>query len=31
MQGSYTMATPDGVTFDAEIAPFTLATPNALN
>ena len=31
MQGRYTMATPDGATFDAEIAPFTLATPNALN
>ena len=31
MQGSYTMATPDGVTFEAEIAPFTLAVPNALN
>ena len=31
MQGSYTMATPDGATFDAEIAPFTLATPNAVN
>jgi ApaG protein len=31
MQGSYTMTTPDGATFDAEIAPFTLAMPNALN
>jgi ApaG protein len=31
MQGSYTMVTPDGATFDAAIAPFTLAAPNALN
>lgn len=31
MQGSYTMTTPAGTTFDAEIAPFTLAMPNALN
>ena len=31
MHGSYTMTTADGVTFDAEIAPFTLAMPNALN
>jgi ApaG protein len=31
MQGSYTMATPEGSTFDAQIAPFTLAMPNALN
>lgn len=31
MQGSYQMTTADGDTFDAAIAPFTLATPNALN
>lgn len=31
MHGSYTMVTPDGDTFEAEIAPFTLAAPNALN
>lgn len=31
MHGSYTMTTADGGTFDAEIAPFTLAMPNALN
>lgn len=31
MQGNYTMVTPDGATFDAAIAPFTLATPHALN
>ena len=31
MQGSYTMTTLDGGTFDAQIAPFTLAMPNALN
>ena len=31
MQGSYTMTAPDGATFEAEIAPFTLAVPNALN
>jgi ApaG protein len=31
MHGSYTMATPDGGTFEAEIAPFTLAVPHALN
>jgi len=31
MQGSYTMTTPAGTTFDAQIAPFTLAMPNALN
>jgi ApaG protein len=31
MQGSYTMVRPDGETFDAQIAPFTLAVPNALN
>ena len=31
MHGSYQMVTPDGDTFDARIAPFTLAVPNALN
>ena len=31
MQGSYTMQTPEGATFDADIAPFTLAMPYALN
>jgi ApaG protein len=31
MQGSYQMVTADGDRFDAIIAPFTLAVPNALN
>jgi len=31
MQGSYQMVTADGDRFDAAIAPFTLAVPNALN
>ena len=31
MQGSYQMVTTDGERFDAVIAPFTLAVPNALN
>ena len=31
MHGSYQMVTPDGDRFDALIAPFTLAVPNALN
>lgn len=31
MHGSYQMVTPDGEQFDAIIAPFTLAVPNALN
>ena len=31
MQGSYQMLTSDGEVFDAIIAPFTLAVPNALN
>jgi ApaG protein len=31
MHGTYTMVTPDGDTFEAAIAPFTLAVPNALN
>lgn len=31
MHGTYQMVRPDGETFDARIAPFTLAVPNALN
>ena len=31
MRGSYRMATPDGGGFDAEIAPFALAVPHAVN
>jgi len=31
MHGTYQMVTPDGEKFDAQIAPFTLAVPNALN
>jgi uncharacterized protein affecting Mg2+/Co2+ transport len=31
MHGSYTMVTPEGRTFKARIAPFTLAVPYALN
>ena len=31
MHGSYTMVRPNGETFQARIAPFTLAVPNALN
>jgi len=31
MQGNYQMVTASGDRFDAVIAPFTLATPNALN
>jgi ApaG protein len=31
MHGSYQLVRPDGETFDARIAPFTLAVPNALN
>jgi ApaG protein len=31
MQGSYQMVTANGDRFDAMIAPFTLAVPNALN
>lgn len=31
MQGTYTMITPSGETFEAEIAPFTLAMPHALH
>jgi hypothetical protein len=31
MQGTYQMVTANGEQFDAVIAPFTLAVPNALN
>ncbi len=31
MHGTYTMVTPTGTSFEARIAPFTLAVPNALN
>ena len=31
MQGSYQMETDEGDTFDAVIAPFTLAVPHAVN
>lgn len=31
MQGTYQMVSDDGERFDAEVAPFTLAHPNALN
>jgi ApaG protein len=31
MQGSYQMVTAGGERFDAQIAPFTLAVPHALN
>ena len=31
MHGTYQMVTGDGETFDAQIAPFTLAVPNSLN
>jgi len=31
MHGTYQMVTPEGDRFDAIIAPFTLAVPNALN
>ena len=31
MQGSYQMIADDGVEFEAEIKPFTLATPNTLH
>jgi ApaG protein len=31
MHGAYQMVTASGETFDAVIAPFTLATPHALN
>jgi len=31
MHGSYTMVRPSGEVFEAQIAPFTLAVPSALN
>ena len=31
MRGTYQMVRPDGRTFDAEIAPFVLALPHAVN
>jgi uncharacterized protein affecting Mg2+/Co2+ transport len=31
MQGSYRMTSASGESFDAEIAPFSLAVPNAVN
>jgi ApaG protein len=31
MHGTYQMATPGGEAFDAEIAPFSLAEPHAIN
>ena len=31
MHGSYRMVRPDGLSFEAHIAPFTLAVPTALN
>ena len=31
MHGEYILVTPSGETFEARIAPFTLAVPNALN
>lgn len=31
MHGTYKMVRPDGTGFDAVIAPFSLATPNAVN
>ena len=31
MQGSYRMTAASGESFDAEIAPFSLAVPNAVN
>jgi ApaG protein len=31
MRGSYEMERPDGSTFDAEVAEFSLTQPNALN
>ena len=31
MQGTYQMVTQEGTQFDAEIAPFTLAEPRAVN
>jgi ApaG protein len=31
MRGTYHMVRPSGETFDADIAPFTLAVPQTLN
>ena len=31
MHGNYTMVTPGGQRFEAQIAPFTLAVPNTLH
>jgi uncharacterized protein affecting Mg2+/Co2+ transport len=31
MHGSYRMVTRNGESFDAEIAPFSLAVPNSVN
>jgi len=31
MHGSYHMVRPDGSSFEAEIAPFSLAVPHAVN
>lgn len=31
MHGTYRMVRPDGSSFEAEIAPFSLAVPNAVN
>jgi len=31
MHGTYRMVRPDGTSFDAVIAPFSLAMPNAVN
>ena len=31
MHGSYRMVLPNGEAFDAEIAPFSLAVPHAVN
>jgi uncharacterized protein affecting Mg2+/Co2+ transport len=31
MHGEYTMVNPSGETFEARIAPFTLAVPHSLN
>ena len=31
MRGSYQMVTPEGESFDAEIAPFHLGLPQSLN
>jgi uncharacterized protein affecting Mg2+/Co2+ transport len=31
MHGAYRMVSSEGVRFDADIAPFTLAVPSAVN